>query len=219
MSNLPDIKIPITSDNVNVRVLGVLDYHAAWDKMRKFNEQRSATSKDEIWIVEHPPVFTLGLNGKTSHIHDAGNIPVIKCDRGGQVTYHGPGQLVAYVLMDLQRRNWGVKKLVNKLEQSIVDLLSEYQINAERKEQAPGVYVNGAKIAALGLRVRRGCSYHGLSLNVDMDLSPFGLINPCGYADLESIQLSELVANIDMGQVATQLVSHLNRQLYTEPAS
>ena len=218
MSRFPDIKIPTTSDDVIVNILGAQDYQATWDEMRNFNEQRNDASKDEIWIVEHPPVFTLGLNGKTGHIHDAGNIPVIQCDRGGQVTYHGPGQLVAYVLMDLQRRNWGVKKLVNKLEQSIIDLLDEYQIKAERREQAPGVYVGGAKIAALGLRVRRGCCYHGLSLNVDMDLSPFGLINPCGYADLESIQLSELVANIDNSEVATQLISQLNRNLYIEPA-
>ncbi len=218
MSHFPDIKVPVTSGDVIVNVLGVQDYQAVWDRMRRFNEQRSDTSKDEIWIVEHPPVFTLGLNGKTSHIHDAGNIPVIQCDRGGQVTYHGPGQLVAYILMDLQRRSWGVKKLVNKLEQSIIDLLDEYQIKAERKAQAPGVYVGGAKIAALGLRVRRGCCYHGLSLNVDMDLSPFGLINPCGYADLESTQLSDLVSNINNSQVATQLISQLNRHLYADPA-
>lgn len=217
MTTISDIQIPSVSKDVNVRVLGQMDYQNAWDKMRQFNEQRDNTSKDEIWLIEHPPVFTLGLNGKTDHIHDAGNIPVIKCDRGGQVTYHGPGQLVTYVLMDLQRRHWGVKKLVSHLEQAVIDLLSEYAIDAQRKDQAPGVYVNGAKIAALGLRVRRGCSYHGLSLNVAMDLSPFGLINPCGYAGLESAQLSDLSPGVDMNQVATQLITHLNKQLYADP--
>lgn len=196
-----------------------MDYQTAWDKMREFNEQRSSASKDEIWLVEHPPVFTLGLNGKNEHILNARNIPVIKCDRGGQVTYHGPGQIVAYIMMDLQRRNWGVKKLVSQLEQAVLELLKEYNIDGQRKEKAPGIYVDGSKIAALGLRVRRGCSYHGLSLNVDMDLSPFNLINPCGYEGLESTQLSELAADIDVNRVATQLISHLSQQLYGESAA
>lgn len=187
--------------------------------MRKFNEQRSSSTKDEIWLVEHPPVFTLGLNGKNEHILNAKDIPVIKCDRGGQVTYHGPGQLVAYIMMDLERKHWGVKKLVNQLEQSVIELLKEYGIDGLRKEKAPGIYVNGAKVAALGLRVRRGCSYHGLSLNVDMDLTPFSLINPCGYEGLASSQLKELVDNVDMNKTATQLIKHLDQQLYgtTEP--
>ncbi|WP_455376477.1 lipoyl(octanoyl) transferase LipB [Kaarinaea lacus] len=219
MTTFSDIEIPASSEKFTVCLLGSMDYQTAWDKMREFNQQRNDSTKDEVWIVEHPPVFTLGLNGKKSHIHDAGNIPVVQCDRGGQVTYHGPGQLVAYVLMDLQRRNWGVKKLVNRLEQAIINLLSEYEIKAERKENAPGVYVNAAKIAALGLRVRRGCSYHGLSLNVNMDLSPFSLINPCGYPGLESTQLSDLTSDVDMGRVATQLISHLGEQLYADTAS
>lgn len=216
MTSPANIPIPTVSDQVNICLLGTLDYQDAWDRMRKFNEQRTQATKDEIWIVEHPPVFTLGLNGKADHILDAKNIPVIKSDRGGQVTYHGPGQLVAYILMDLERRHWGVKKLVDKIEQSIIELLSEYSIDASRKEGAPGVYVNDAKIAALGLRVKRGCSYHGLSLNVEMDLSPFQQINPCGYADLESTQMSELTPGVDPRDVKTKLITHLNSQLYED---
>ena len=173
-----------------IRELGLRDYQSVWDDMRTFNQQRDVASSDEIWLVEHPAVFTLGLNGKPEHIIDVHDIPVIQCDRGGQVTYHGPGQIVAYVLMDLQRRHWGIKILVNHLEQSVIDVLAEYDIAAERKSDAPGVYVDGAKIAALGLRVRRGCSYHGLSFNVDMDLAPFSYINPCGFEGLASIQKS-----------------------------
>lgn len=214
MTNPTDISTPSISDQVDICILGTLDYQDVWDRMRKFNEQRTQATKDEIWIVEHPPVFTLGLNGKADHILDAKNIPVIKSDRGGQVTYHGPGQLVAYILMDLERRHWGVKKLVDKIEQSIIELLSEYSIDAGRKEGAPGVYVNDAKVAALGLRVKRGCSYHGLSLNVEMDLSPFQQINPCGYADLASVQMSELAPDINIKEVTTKLISHLNSQLY-----
>jgi len=216
MATTPDIQNPAICDDVNIRILGLMDYQITWDKMRAFNEQRSNTTKDEIWIVEHPPVFTLGLNGKLDHILHNKDIPVVQCDRGGQVTYHGPGQLVAYVLMDLQRRHWGVKKLVSQLEQAVIDLLSEYTVEAKRKDQAPGVYVNEAKIAALGLRVRRGCSYHGLSLNVAMDLSPFELINPCGYPGLDSVQLSDLSPGVDIEHVATQLIFHLHKQLYAE---
>jgi len=214
MSVLADINIPAVDEHVLVRTLGRVDYESAWKKMRDFNDQRNESTRDEIWIVEHPPVFTLGLNGKDSHILDAGDIPVIKCDRGGQVTYHGPGQIVAYILMDLQRRHWGVKKLVNQLEQAVIDLLAEYDINARRKEQAPGVYVGSAKIAALGLRVRRGCSYHGLSLNVFMDLKPFERINPCGYPGLVATQLCDLVPDADLREVAVQLINQLNRKLY-----
>lgn len=219
MTGFSSIKIPVVSNQVIINILGRMDYQEAWDKMRDFNAQRSTDSKDEIWIVEHPPVFTLGLNGKAEHILNARNIPVVKCDRGGQVTYHGPGQIVAYILMDLERKRWGVKKLVNQLEQAIIDLLGDYGVDGNRKENAPGVYVNGAKIAALGLRVRRGCSYHGLSFNVDMDLAPFNLINPCGYEGLESTQLKDLAHNVDLERTATQLIDHLNRQLYSESAS
>jgi len=201
-------------NNVNIHDLGTSDYQTVWDDMRSFTEQRNESTPDEIWIVEHPPVFTLGLNGKPEHIIDAHDIPVIQCDRGGQVTFHGPGQLVAYVLMDLQRRHWGVKTLVNRIEQIIIDVLGDYSIQAERKENAPGVYVDSAKIAALGLRVRRGCSYHGLSLNVDMDLTPFSYINPCGFEGLVSTQMTELNPTANIHDVKNRLLGHLNRQLF-----
>jgi len=202
----------MTTDII-IRELGILDYQSAWDDMRLFTLRRDALTPDEIWILEHPPVYTLGLNGKTQHILNAHDIPVIKCDRGGQVTYHGPGQLIAYVLLDLQRRHWGVKKLVNQLEQSIINLLAEYTIDAQRTTNAPGVYVNGAKIAALGLRVKNGCSYHGLSFNVDMNLTPFKYINPCGYEGLSSTQLISLYPQTDLNRVKKQLKSHLLKQL------
>ena len=201
------------ANKIIVHELGIMDYQSAWDDMRLFNMQRNALTLDEIWILEHPPVFTLGLNGKAQHILDAHAIPVIQCDRGGQVTYHGPGQLVAYVLLDLQRRHWGVKKLVNCLEQAIIELLADYAIQGQRRADAPGVYVDGAKIAALGLRVRQGCCYHGLSFNVDMDLTPFTYINPCGYQGLSSTQLKSLHPQLDYGLVKKQLISHLSQQL------
>ena len=217
-SSFANFEIPDVDTQLSIRDLGLMDYQLAWDKMQEFNAARDIQTKDEIWIVEHPPVFTLGLNGKSEHILDTRNIPVIQSDRGGQVTYHGPGQLVAYVLMDLQRRHWGIRRLVNQLEQAIIELLQEYGINAQRKDKAPGVYVDAAKIAALGLRVRRGCSYHGLSLNVDMDLTPFSFINPCGYPDLKSTQLSHFQSDIEMNEVASRLIKHLNSQLYGLPA-
>ena len=202
-------------NDVNIRDLGKSDYQTVWDDMRSFTEQRNESTLDEIWIVEHPAVFTLGLNGKAEHIINAHDIPVIQCDRGGQVTYHGVGQIVAYVLMDLQRRHWGIKKLVNRIEQVIIDLLADYSIHAERKDNAPGVYVDGAKIAALGLRVRQGCSYHGLSLNVDMDLTPFSYINPCGFEGLASVQMKDLNRATDIDDVKKQLIEHLKGQLFS----
>ena len=202
------------SNHVNIRDLGLSDYQSVWDDMRSFTERRNESTTDEIWVVEHPAVFTLGLNGKADHIIDAHAIPVIQCDRGGQVTFHGPGQLVVYVLMDLQRRHWGVKKLVNRIEQVVIDVLKDYAIEAARKKNAPGVYVDNAKIAALGLRVRRGCSYHGLSLNVDMDLTPFSYINPCGYEGLASVQMKQLNPTTNIQDVKKRLLDHLNRQLF-----
>lgn len=198
-----------------VRELGLRDYLPVWQEMQAFTEQRDANTTDQLWLVEHPPVFTLGLNGKPDHVLDAGDIPVVQCDRGGQVTYHGPGQIVVYLLLDLRRRKLGVKTLVAKIEQAIIELLGEYGIHGKRKKRAPGIYVDGAKIAALGLRVRRGCSYHGLSLNMDMDMEPFTRINPCGYEGLETTQLSDLTSVLDIAKIHAQLLAHLEAQINT----
>lgn len=177
--------------------------------MQQFTAQRTADTADEIWLVEHPPVFTQGLNGKPEHLLTPGTIPLVQTDRGGQVTYHGPGQLVAYVLVDLKRHGWGVRDLVNRLEQAVIDLLHDYGIAAVARRDAPGVYVAGAKITALGLRVKRGCSYHGLSFNVDMDLEPFSRINPCGYPGMPVTQLRALGVPSGLNEVADDLLKHL----------
>ncbi|MGQ9425074.1 lipoyl(octanoyl) transferase LipB [Gilvimarinus sp. F26214L] len=178
---------------LQVRRLGRESYEPVWQRMGEFTDRRGAEAGDELWLVEHPPVFTLGQAGKREHILAPGDIPVVKCDRGGQVTYHGPGQLVAYPLLNLKRRNIGVRALVETLEEILIHTLRDYGVAAQRQDGAPGVYVQGAKIAALGLRIRRGCSFHGISLNVDMDLEPFRRINPCGYAGLQVAQLRTLV--------------------------
>src|SRR3990172_7479248 len=165
-----------------VRKLGLSDYEKTWRAMQSFTAARKAGTPDELWLVEHPPVYTLGLNGKAQHLPRTENgIPVIKVDRGGQITYHCPGQIVVYTLPDLRRRGLGVRALVRKLENAVIELLADYGIEAKGRDDAPGVYVAGAKVAALGLRVRNGCCFHGMSLNVDMDLSPFRAIDPCGY--------------------------------------
>lgn len=203
-------ELPFTVHN-----LGRRDYEPVWREMRDFTEHRDSGTPDEIWFVEHSPVFTLGLNGKPEHILDAGDIPVVQCDRGGQVTYHGPGQIVIYLLLDLKRRKLGVKTLVTKIEQAIIELLGEYDIHGKRKQGAPGIYVDGAKIAALGLRVRRGCSYHGLSLNFDMDLEPFTRINPCGYEGLETTQLTALTSVPDKVRLQEQFLAHLQANINT----
>jgi lipoyl(octanoyl) transferase len=192
---------------------GLQDYRQTWEAMQRFSATRSADSSDELWLLQHPPVFTHGLNSKAKHLHDPGDIPVIHTDRGGQVTYHGPGQLIVYVLMDLPRRRWGVRKLVNALEQAVIGLLAGYGITGEAHRAAPGVYVDGAKIAALGLRVRHGRCYHGLSLNVAMDLSPFQRINPCGYPALRVTQLSELTDSVTFSRVAHALAEHMTQHL------
>ncbi len=171
---------------------GLCDYQSCWQEMHDYTDQRDAESTDQLWLVQHPAVFTLGLAGKPEHLLKPGDIPIVKTDRGGQVTYHGPGQVVIYVLLDIRRRGLGVRELVRLIEQAIIDLLQAENIHAVRRDGAPGVYVDGRKIAALGLRIRRGCSYHGLSLNVDMDLEPFERINPCGYPGLEVIQTRSL---------------------------
>lgn len=203
----PTINEPI------VRQLGLRDYETVWREMQHFTDTRTADTSDEIWLLEHPPVFTLGLNGKTEHVLNPGDIPVVNCDRGGQVTYHGPGQLIAYLLLDLRRREFGVKTLVHKIEQAIIDLLQESGINGQRREGAPGIYVDEKKIAALGLRVRRGCCYHGLSLNIDMDLEPFSRINPCGFEGLPIDQLRHHTPELDLQIIGASLIKHLNQQL------
>jgi lipoyl(octanoyl) transferase len=178
---------------IAVRDLGLAEYTRVWQAMRAFTDARAPDTDDELWLVEHPPVYTLGTNSREQPLANPDAIPVVKSDRGGQITYHGPGQLIAYVLIDLRRRGWGVKQLVAALEQTAIDLLAVHGIAAARRPGAPGVYVDGRKIAQLGLRVRRGASYHGLSFNVAMDLGPFRNIHPCGYAGLETIDLAGLV--------------------------
>jgi lipoyl(octanoyl) transferase len=196
-----------------VRELGLQPYEQVWQDMQLFTDQRSETTADELWLLQHSPVYTLGKNGKPDHILDAQHIPVIKSDRGGQVTYHGPGQVIVYTLLDLNRRHIGVRELVTRIENSVIELLEDYDIRANARRDAPGVYVDGRKIAALGLRVRKGRSFHGLALNVDMDLEPFSRINPCGYQGLEVTQLSELADVADFNEVQKRLLSHLQYQL------
>lgn len=198
---------------VRVRRPGTVDYLRCWQDMQQFTETRTPATPDEIWFLEHPPVFTLGRNGKDEHLLETGDIPVIRVDRGGQVTYHGPGQLVVYTLLDLRRRQLGVQSLVNRLEQAVIDLLAEHAITAERRSGAPGVYVDGSKIAALGLRVRKGCCFHGLSLNVNMDLAPFARINPCGYRGLQVTQLAALGIDAGPAQISHRLQAHLETLL------
>lgn len=198
---------------VTIKHLGVVDYEATWHAMQAFTAQRGAETNDEIWLLQHPPVYTQGLAGKPEHLLTKPAIPVVKTDRGGQITYHGPGQIVAYVLFDLKRKGIGVKELVKRIEQSLIDVLQSYGIAAQRKLGAPGIYVKGAKIAALGLRVRNGCSYHGLALNVAMDLTPYGAINPCGYAGMEVTDLATLGVRVSINDVMTPLSQHLVTQL------
>ncbi|PIE01680.1 MAG: octanoyltransferase [Thiothrix nivea] len=201
-------------NRVNARVLGKhLPYTQVLQQMQAFTRQRHADTLDEIWLLEHEPVFTLGRNGQLEHVLNPGDIPVIPIDRGGQVTYHGPGQLIAYLLLDMKRMKLGVRELVMKIEQSVIDLLAAHQIEAVGDRKAPGVYVAGKKIAALGLRVSRGKTYHGLSLNVDMDLEPFQRINPCGYEGLEVTQCRDLGIADGVMAVAGTLVQELARNL------
>ncbi|HXH02321.1 MAG TPA: lipoyl(octanoyl) transferase LipB [Candidatus Competibacteraceae bacterium] len=192
-----------------VRRLGRRDYLPVWQAMRAYTETRGPESADEIWLVEHEPVFTQGLAGKPEHVLAPGDIPVVQVDRGGQVTYHGPGQAVIYCLLDLKRTGLGVRQLVTLLEQSVVALLGSHGITGYARPDAPGVYVDGAKIASLGLRVRRGCSYHGLSLNVAMDLAPFNRINPCGYAGLAMTQLRDLGINSGIWDAANGILHNM----------
>ena len=204
---------PSTLVPVFIRHRGLIDYLPAFEAMQRFTESRTPETPDEIWLLQHPPVFTQGMNGKPEHLLGPGDIPVVPVDRGGQVTYHGPGQLVAYLLLDLRRRKLGVRHVVSAMEQAVIGLLGGYGIAAEARQDAPGVYVDGAKLASLGLRVRRGCSYHGLSLNVDMDLEPFSRINPCGYRGLGITQLRALGIEDSLEAVAKKLLEQLAEQL------
>jgi len=201
------------SEPILIKYLGPTDYLRTWEEMKLFTAVRDLDTADELWITEHAPVFTQGHNGKPEHLLDTGNIPVIQIDRGGQVTYHGPGQLVLYCLLDLNRLGLGVRSLVTRIELSIIELLSRYKVIAIARKDAPGVYVDQAKIAALGLRIRKGCCYHGLSLNVDMNLEPFSRINPCGYKGLAVTQLADLQVHSKVGQVGLKLAEILTRNL------
>ena len=196
-----------------IRDLGRADYVPTWEAMQAFTAERTPETPDELWQVEHPPVYTLGQAGKPEHVLRDIGIPLVKIDRGGQVTYHGPGQAVVYLLLDLPRRGLKVRELVNRIEQAVIDFLAEHGVTAERHDGAPGVYVGPAKVAALGLRIKNGCSYHGVSLNVDMDLSPFLAINPCGYAGMPVTQLKDLGVDLTLPQAAAGLTRHLMAQL------
>ena len=196
-----------------IRSLGLQDCEPVWQAMRTFTDRRVAGTPSELWLLQHPPVFTLGQAGKTEHLLSPGDIPVIKIDRGGQVTYHGPGQLVAYLMLNLREAGVGVRSLVQKMENAVISLLDDYGVQAAARRDAPGVYVDDAKIAAVGLRIRKGCSYHGLSLNVDMNLEPFSRINPCGYSGLEVTSMGVLGITAPMFEIQEQLSANLCRQL------
>lgn len=196
-----------------IKKLGLQEYSPIWQAMQNFTQGRDENTQDEIWLVEHPSVYTLGRNGKKEHLLRNTDIPVIKVDRGGQITYHGPGQLIIYILIDLKRRKLGVRKLVTLIEDSIIELLKSYEIHAESDKNAPGVYVDKKKIAALGIRVSRGCTTHGLSLNADMDLSPFDNINPCGYQGLEITQCKDLGIHSGLKTLEDQLANILLKKI------
>ena len=196
-----------------IRRLGLVDYAPTFQAMQQFVDARDAATPDEIWLLQHPPVFTLGMAADRSHVLAPGDIPVVAADRGGQVTYHGPGQLVVYPLLDVRRLGLSVRALVMQLEQAVIDLVAAHGIVATGRRDAPGVYVDGRKLASLGLRIRRGCSYHGLALNVDMDLAPFSRINPCGMADMQVTQLRELGIGLSVEEAGEQIAQRLIRAL------
>ncbi len=195
--------------SINLRSKGHQDYQSCWQEMQDYTLARDENSADEIWIVEHPPVFTQGLNGKPEHLLQTSEIPVVNTDRGGQITYHAPGQLVVYILIDIKRRELGVRQLVTIIEQAMIAALAQYGLQAVAKAEAPGVYIQGKKIGSVGLRIKKGCSYHGLSLNNNMDLSPFSYINPCGYKGLQVTQLADLGVNIKTTELAIPVVNSI----------
>ncbi len=214
MSDLSAIPVAVVPEPPVIRRLGEVPYAPTLERMRGFTQARDNATRDELWLLEHPPVYTVGIAGKTEHWPRADNgIPVLRIDRGGQITYHGPGQLVAYLLLDLRRRGLSVRPLVRRMEQAVIDVLAGYGIAAHGRPEAPGVYVGNAKIAALGLRVRNGCCYHGLALNVDADLAPFHAINPCGYPGLEVTRTADLGIRASKEQIGERLVECLLEQL------
>ncbi len=213
---------------VQIRFLGLVEYQQAFDAMQRFTQDRSATTIDEVWVLQHPPVFTLGLAGEPTNLHTPiDSIPLVEVDRGGEITYHGPGQIVIYLLLDLKRKKLFVKELVRRIEEALIQTLIDYKVITERKPGAPGIYLGeqsqvppslwGSKIAALGLKITRQCSYHGLALNIDMDLSPFEAIHPCGYEGLKTIDLKSLGISENIDAVARNLLNHLQQQLQLEP--
>lgn len=210
MTALP--AIPATG--FRIRDLGRTDYEPVWRDMQRFTNDRGPCTPDELWFTEHEPVFTLGVNAAREHLLAPGDIPVVQIDRGGQVTYHGPGQLMIYPLIDIRRAGLGVRELVTALEQSVVELAAESGIEAAARADAPGVYVTGRKLASVGLRIRRGASFHGMALNVDMDIEPFSRINPCGFRDLEVIDLARLGVTLSLEDARERLTPHLLRQLH-----
>lgn len=198
---------------LTIRNLGLQDYDITWQAMQRFTHERTTDTNDELWIVEHPSIYTLGLNGKREHLLTIGNIPVINSDRGGQVTYHGPGQIIIYVLLDIKRLNLGIHQLVKILEQSMISVLAQYDISGLSRIDAPGVYVNDQKIGSIGLRIKKNCSYHGLSLNNNMDLRPFDHINTCGYSGLKVTQLSDLGVTVSSKELADSVTQAITAAL------
>ncbi len=201
------------TDLLIVRWLGQKDYQIVWQDMQQFTNQRNDETTDELWLLEHSPVFTQGQNGKPEHILNAGDIPIVQTDRGGQVTYHGPGQLMAYILMDMKRKKFTVRDLVTRLEQSVIDLLQDQSITAIAKREAPGVYINDKKICSIGLRIRRGATYHGIAFNIAMDLGPFSRIHPCGFSQLKMTQLIDHANITSTEQAGRKLVDYLMKNL------
>ena len=195
------------------RNIGFRPLPDVWEEMKKFTDERNRTTQDEVWLVEHPPIYTLGLNSNPDHVLEASNIPILKIDRGGQVTYHGPGQLIAYVMLDLHRSRSSIRSIVEALEAAVIRTVSVYGIEAQGRRDAPGVYVGDKKLAAIGLRVRRHCTYHGLAVNVNMDLTPYERITPCGFEGLEVVQLSDLCHGIDISRVRKDLEMMLRASL------
>ena len=209
----PDVEPETERSDIRIRYIGLVDYLSTWQAMKDFTVSRTERTPDEIWLLQHPPVYTQGIGGKPEHLLYNNGILVVQTDRGGQITYHGPGQIVAYLLLDMRRLKLGVRELVRKMEGAVVDLLDDYCIGAEGRVDAPGVYVNGAKIAALGLKIKNGYCYHGLALNVDMDLGPFAAINPCGYSGLRVTQTRALGVADGLEILSSKLADKLQRRL------